>query len=181
MPICRYKGWDITDNSSTRLKYHNNRKVLCVGRLTIGQCIAIIARQTRTLHMGSMHEASSWLHWVLMKSLLGHGPLPCSGEFIFHMEGEALDMPPIHLWVCFRSGVSAGKAATVNILIGQMFSQMGKSSSHCFCFVNEAVQSNALRHTSRRAVYRSQESLPNPYLSHHSQALGLSVSYSLGS
>lgn len=90
--------------------------------------------------MGSMHEASSWLPWVLVKSLLGHGPLPCSGEFIFCTEGEALDMPPIHLWVCFRSGVSAGKAATVNILIGQMFSQMRKSSSHCFCFVNEAVQ-----------------------------------------
>ena len=127
--------------------------------------------------MGSMNELSSWLPWVLMKIELCHEPLKYSGEFIFHTDGEALDVAHVHLWVCFSSGVSTGKGATVNILIGQMFSQMRKSSSHCFCFVSEV----ALRHTSSRAGYGSQESLPNPYLSHNSQALDLSVSYSLGS
>ena len=62
-----------------------------------------------------------------------------------------------------------------------MFLQIRKSSLRCFCFVNETVQSSGPRHASSRAEQRNQESLPYPYLSHHPQALGLSVCYSLGS
>lgn len=99
-----------------------------------------------------------------------------------HMDGEGLDKTYTHLWVCSNSGVSTcQRVAMANILIGQMFSQMRTSGYHCFWFVSEAVQFKVLRHTSSRAGQRSQGSLPHPYLSHHSQSLGLSVSYFPGS